>query len=73
MSRRTIPSKTVLTCDRCQQITEDSNHRIGAHLVFEGSGLDFQGIPVCSAGWDKDLCDKCWMEIEGELNQLLKP
>lgn len=71
MSTRTIPSRIELTCDRCKQVVEDSNHRIEAKLIFSGNALDFQGMPVANGGWELDLCDDCWCKIESDVRRLV--
>lgn len=66
MSRRTIPAREEVICDRCKQVCEPNGP---ARRIMEGSlrlnqhALDFQGSPVADGSRHWDLCDNCLLEV----------
>jgi hypothetical protein len=68
MSSKLIPQKTVVTCDGCQQIIGGRvTWAMGSKLIYQGDALDYQGSACANAGWERDLCDDCWMKVHTAL------
>jgi hypothetical protein len=62
---RTIPARTIFTCDACQR--EDPPRRMEGKMHLYRHGLDHQGTPVGPGGQRLELCDACCMALEGHL------
>ena len=59
MSTKTIPAKTIMTCDGCGIECTTSNRRKDGGLHIKEDALDYQGHAVADASQKYDLCDKC--------------
>lgn len=62
MATRTIPAKTIFTCDGCK--TDDARRVMGGKLKVERGGTDYQGCVVGDASSSWELCDRCIMKFE---------
>lgn len=71
MATKVIPQQTIYTCDRCGD--DMTSSQVRAKLMFRGALLDMQGSACANGDWDKDICDKCWFDINEALNSIIKP
>lgn len=61
MATRTIPAKTVTTCDRCdRQCGDDVPRQMEGVIKLEGHALDYLGSPAANASSRFELCDDCY-------------
>lgn len=63
MSTKTIPARTIKTCDRCGVEMAGNNCRKDGKVTINENALDFQGMAVASANRSVDLCDTCLSQV----------
>ena len=64
MSTKTIPARTVITCDSCGAECTPQNRRQGGGVILKADALDMQGHAVADATQEYDLCDRCRFSVE---------
>ena len=68
MATKTIPAKTVVTCDVCNVERSRGNGRLEAKLTLKRHALDMHGEPAADGTISFDLCDGCHNIIATRIN-----
>lgn len=63
MSTKTIPAKTIKTCDCCGSVMDSRNSVKDGGLVLKAHALDMHGAPCADATRQLDLCDSCLYDV----------
>jgi hypothetical protein len=67
MAIKTIPARTVVTCDACGR--DDQPHKQEGHLTLRRHALDMYGDPCANGTVEVDLCDHCLGLIGDAINR----
>ncbi len=66
--KTTIPAKTIVTCDRCNEelCDKNKNNLLGGYLRYGyKNGIDYSGVAVASGrDYEFDLCDRCYRSLD---------
>ncbi|MGN8062755.1 hypothetical protein ACTJK4_13945 [Ralstonia sp. 22111] len=72
MTTKTIPARTITTCDCCGVEMTGKNSRLDGGIKIKENGLDFQGMAVADASRSFDLCDDCLPKVKRAINDVFE-
>lgn len=72
MSTKTVPARTIKTCDGCGVVMDSGNSRQEGLLTLKAHALDMQGAPCADATKKLDLCDSCLYAVGKAIDAAIK-